>query len=65
VERLESPLSGNDLMEQFDRGPGRWIKVLKDYLQNEVVEGRLGKDDNDKARGLAEVYAREYDIFEE
>jgi poly(A) polymerase len=65
VERLESPLSGNDLMEQFDRGPGRWIKVLKDYLQNEVVEGRLGKDDNDKARGLAEVYAREHDIFEE
>ena len=65
VERLESPLSGNDLMEQFDRGPGRWIKVLKDYLQNEVVEGRLGKDDKDKARGLAEVYAREHDIFEE
>jgi poly(A) polymerase len=65
VESLESPLSGNDLMEQFDRGPGRWIKVLKDYLQNEVVEGRLGKDDRDKARGLAEVYAREHDIFEE
>ena len=65
VEKLESPLSGNDLMEQFDRGPGRWIKVLKDYLQNEVVEGRLGKDDKDKARGLAEAYAREHDIFEE
>jgi poly(A) polymerase len=65
VEKLESPLSGNDLMEQFDRGPGRWIKVLKDYLQNEVVEGRLGKDDKDTARGLAEAYAREHDIFEE
>jgi poly(A) polymerase len=65
VETLESPLSGNDLMEQFDRGPGRWIKVLKDYLQNEVVEGRLGKDDKGRARGLAEVYAREHNIFEE
>ena len=65
VEKLESPLSGNDLMRQFDRGPGRWIKVLKDYLQNEVVEGRLGKDDRDRARELAGAYAREQAIFEE
>jgi poly(A) polymerase len=65
VEKLESPLTGNDLMQQFDRGPGRWIKVLKDYLQNEVVEGRLRKDDRDRARELAEAYAREHDIFEE
>jgi len=65
VETLESPLSGNDLMQQFDMGPGRWIKALKDYLQNEVIEGRLGKDDKDKARGLAEAYVREHDILEE
>jgi poly(A) polymerase len=65
VEKLESPLSGNDLMDQFGLGPGRWIKVLKDYLQNEVIEGRLGKDDKDRARGLAETYAREHDILEE
>jgi poly(A) polymerase len=65
VEKLESPLSGNDLMEQFGLGPGRWIKGLKDYLQNEVVEGRLGKDDKDKARELATAYAREHDILEE
>src|SRR5215210_3628556 len=65
VEKLESPLSGNDLMQQFDRGPGRWIKGLKDFLQDEVVEGRLGKDDKDRARALAEVYASEHAIFEE
>src|SRR5215207_2684265 len=65
VEKLRSPLSGNDLMEQFGLGPGRWIKGLKDYLQNEVVEGRLGKDDRESARGLAEAYAREHDILEE
>src|SRR5215212_801587 len=65
VEKLESPLSGNDLMQQFGLGPGRWIKGLKDYLQNEVVEGRLGKDDKDKARVLAEAYVREHAIFEE
>jgi poly(A) polymerase len=65
VEKLESPLTGDDLMRQFDRGPGRWIKALKDHLQNEVVEGRLGKDDRDGARRLAEAYAREQAIFEE
>src|SRR5215203_195584 len=65
VEKLESPLDGDDLMEQFGLGPGRWIKGLKDYLQNEVVEGRLGKDDKDKARTLAEEYVREHDILEE
>jgi poly(A) polymerase len=65
VEKLESPLSGNDLMRQFGMGPGRWIGALKDYLQNEVVEGRLGKDDKDKASELAEAYAREHDILEE
>ncbi len=65
IEKLESPLDGNELMRQFGRGPGRWIKALKDHLQNEVVEGRLGKDDKVKARELAETYAREHDLFEE
>src|SRR5829696_3157010 len=65
VERLESPLDGNDLMRQFGRGPGRWIKILKDYLRDEVIEGRLGKDDKEKARELAEAYAREHHLFEE
>jgi poly(A) polymerase len=65
IEKLESPLDGNELMEQFGRGPGRWIKVLKDYLQNKVVEGRLGKEDKERARELAEAYAREHNLFEE
>ena len=64
IERLESPLDGHDLMRQFGRGPGRWIKALKDHLQNEVVEGRLGKDDRERARELAEAYAREHNLFE-
>jgi len=65
VEGLESPLDGNDLMLQFGRGPGPWIRALKDYLRDEVVEGRLGKDDKAKAREIAEAYAREHDLFEE
>ena len=65
IERLESPLDGNELMRQFGRRPGPWIRSLKDYLQSEVVEGRLGKDDKEMAREMAETYAREHGIFEE
>ena len=65
VEKLESPLDGNQLMNHFARPPGRWIKGIKDYLEGEVIEGRLAKDDVVKARALAEVYAREHNLFEE
>jgi poly(A) polymerase len=65
VEKLESPLDGNDLMRLFGRGPGRWIKRIKDYLENEVVEGHLREDDTERARKLAGAYAREHDLFEE
>jgi poly(A) polymerase len=65
VERLKSPLDGNELMEHFGWSPGRWIKHIKDYLENEVVEGRLSKDDTEKARELAEAYVREHDLFGE
>jgi poly(A) polymerase len=65
VEKLESPLDGNDIMRLFGRGSGRWIKHIKDYLENEVVEGRLREDDTERARELAEAYAREHDLFEE
>jgi poly(A) polymerase len=65
VEKLGSPLDGNALMGHFGRGPGRWIKPLKDYLQNEVVEGRLRKDDTETATELADAYVREHGLFEE
>src|SRR5918911_3403091 len=54
IEKLKSPLDGNQLMQHFGRGPGRWIKHIKDYLENEVVEGRLGKNDTETAIQLAE-----------
>ena len=65
IEKLVSPLNGNQLMGIFGRGPGPWIKPIKVHLESEVVEGRLGKDDTEKARQLAEAYAREHDLFEE
>jgi poly(A) polymerase len=65
IEKLESPLDGNDLMRIFGRPPGRWIKPIKAFLQGEVIEGRLAKDDTDRARELAESFAREHGLFGE
>lgn len=65
IEKLTSPLDGNEIMEHFGRGPGRWIKPIKDYLEGEVIEGRLAQDDKERAWQLADAYAREHDIFEE
>ena len=65
IEKLESPLDGNRLMQHFGRGPGRWIKELKDHLEGEVVEGRLRKDDTETATKLADGYAREHNLFGE
>ncbi len=65
IEKLESPLDGNDLMKLFGRGPGRWIQPIKNYLEGEVIEGHLAQDDTEKARTLAKAYAKENDLSEE
>src|SRR5215210_1443861 len=65
IEKLTSPLDGNALMRQFGRGPGRWIKPIKNYLEGEVIEGRLARDDTETARELAGSFAREHDLFGE
>jgi poly(A) polymerase len=45
LARLESPLDGNDLMRIFDRPPGPWIKEVKSYLRDLVIDGTLAPDD--------------------
>jgi poly(A) polymerase len=56
VEKLASPLDGNELMAMFDRPPGPWIKEVKDYLLGLVLDGELALDDKERARQLAEEY---------
>jgi poly(A) polymerase len=48
-----SPLDGNELLELAGREPGPWVGKLKDYLSNEVLTGRLDRDDKEGARLLA------------
>lgn len=63
IEKLSSPLNGNELMEHFGRGPGPWIKPIKNYLEGEVIEGRLAQDDKERAWQLTEEYVRDKDLF--
>ena len=56
VAKLQSPLDGNDLMIMFDRGPGPWIKPIKDYLLELVIDGELAQDDREAAANLAQEF---------
>lgn len=53
VESMKSPLDGNELMSLFDRPPGPWIREAKQYLLEEVLEGRLPADDKETAERMA------------
>jgi len=53
VEKLASPLDGNELMALFDRPPGPWIKPIKDGLLSAVLDGQLGPGDKEGAARLA------------
>jgi len=53
VEKLASPLDGNELMTLFGRPPGPWIKPVKEGLLAAVLDGQLGPDDKEGAARLA------------
>jgi poly(A) polymerase len=54
VEQLDSPLSGNDLMERYGRPPGPWIRAIKERLLNDVLDGTLAPGDRDSALRIAD-----------
>ena len=56
VKALKSPLDGNELMAIFNRPPGPWIKVVKEYLLSKVLDGELAPDDKETARKMAEEF---------
>ncbi|HXX76934.1 MAG TPA: RNA nucleotidyltransferase, partial [Ktedonobacteraceae bacterium] len=50
---LKSPLDGNELMEIFGRGPGPWLRPIKDHLLSLVIDGALAPDDKEEAVKIA------------
>lgn len=58
IARIASPLDGADLMQLFDRGPGAWIRPIKDQLKELVIEGDLAAGDKATASVIAQrLYA--------
>lgn len=51
-ETLESPLSGNEIMELMGTVPGPEIGRIKSALREMVLEGELAPDDREHARAL-------------
>jgi poly(A) polymerase len=50
---LKSPLDGNELMTIFGRGPGPWLRPIKDHLLSLVIDGALAPDDKEEAVKIA------------
>jgi poly(A) polymerase len=51
--RAESPLSGDDLVELFEREPGPWVGVIKRKLSTLVLDGDLAPGDRESAARIA------------
>src|SRR5947209_20559966 len=53
---LKSPLDGNELMAMFDRGPGPWLRPIKEHLLGLVIDGLLAPDDKEEAAKIARTF---------
>jgi poly(A) polymerase len=58
---LKSPLDGLELMALFDRGPGPWLRPVKDYLLGLVIDGQLANDDKAGAEAAARQFLAEHE----
>lgn len=52
LEAFQSPLGGREIMELLDIPPGTKIGEVKDFLMEEILDGRLDPEDKDAARRL-------------
>ncbi len=50
---LKSPLDGNELMKMFGRGPGPWLRPIKDHLLGMVIDGQLSPENKEEATRIA------------
>lgn len=53
LAEIRPPLDGMELMAMFGRGPGPWIRPIKDRLLAMVLDGELALDDKEGAAVVA------------
>lgn len=49
---IDSPLDGRQIMQILETGEGPHLRDAKEYLVNEVIDGRLGRDDTSAAEQM-------------
>ena len=59
IAHLESPLNGDVIMETLEIGPGPHLKAAKEFLLNEIIEGRLWEKDRASARKMLRKWWKE------
>ena len=59
VTQIDSPLDGNEIMTLLNTEPGPHLKQAKDFLTNEVIEGRLEPQDKAAAQKVLLHWWRE------
>jgi poly(A) polymerase len=52
VAAIRSPLDGREIMELLGIPPGSVLRRIKEFLVNEILEGRLAPGDSNRAREL-------------
>lgn len=61
---LKSPLDGNELMQLFERGPGPWLRPIKEHLLSLVIDGALAPDDKEEATKIARALLAEQEAHD-
>ncbi|WP_185865150.1 CCA tRNA nucleotidyltransferase [Blattabacterium cuenoti] len=44
IMNWKSPISGNDIMSAFDINPCKKIGIIKNYIKNSILEGKISND---------------------
>ena len=63
IAEIRPPLDGIELMEMFGRGPGPWIRPIKERLLAMVLDGELGPDDKEGAAEIARAVMAEQEAL--
>jgi len=54
--KIDSPISGKEIMDTFNISEGKKVGIIKNYLKNLVIEGSLDQNDKETAIKLVSEY---------
>lgn len=60
---LRSPLDGRELMAMFGRGPGPWLRPIKEHLLGLVIDGVLAPNDKEEAAKIARAMIEKEEYY--